>query len=69
MGISPHKKTAPSAAPLFNGPLSTTGLFISFILDMLTGIFHVLTKAMCCVASGENYLADNGDQETEGRSF
>jgi hypothetical protein len=44
-------------------------LLVSFILNVLAGIFHVFTETMCRMAPGENNLAYNRDQETKGRSF
>ena len=44
-------------------------LLVRFILNGLAGIFHVFTKTMGGVAPGENNLADDGNEETEGRSF
>jgi hypothetical protein len=61
MGNWPDKtETAPeNPAP---GSRERLNLFVSFVLNVLAGVFHVFTKPMRGVATGENNLADNGDQ-------
>jgi len=67
MGDSPDKKTAPE---LRRRPLpGNSGSLVSFILDVFAGIFHVFTKTVSGMTAGENNLAHDCDQETEGLTF
>jgi len=69
MGNKPDKckKTAPEGSgAVIREQLK---LFIGFVLNGLAGIFHVLTEAICGMASGKNNLPHNCNQKTEYGSF